>query len=140
LNETILTPSNVNVNSFGRVLSQPVDGYVYAQPLYVSNVTIRGTTHNVVFVATEHDSVFAFDADTNAGTNGGLLWKVSFINPAAGVTTVPSTDLLDGYGGTCGDLVPEVGITGTPVIDIERGGATGRSGCDPGIGTGHRRR
>jgi hypothetical protein len=63
LAESILTPSNVNPTQFGRLFVQSVDGYIYAQPLYVSQLNIGGATHNVVFVATEHDSVYAFDAD-----------------------------------------------------------------------------
>ncbi|HEX4793536.1 MAG TPA: LamG-like jellyroll fold domain-containing protein, partial [Humisphaera sp.] len=108
LNETILTPANVNQNSFGKLFTDTVDGQVYGQPLYVNGVVMSdGKTHNVVYVTTEHDSVYAFDADAP----GAPLWKKSFINPAAGVTTVPSTDV-----GT-GDLSPEIGITGTGVID-----------------------
>jgi len=110
LNETILTWANVNQAHFGKKFSYPLDGIAYASPLYVANVLIPGQGgHNVVYVATEHDSVYAFDAE---GLIPTPLWKMSFIDPAAGVTTVPSADT-----GDCCDLTPEVGITGTPVID-----------------------
>src|ERR1700731_3517497 len=109
LNETVLTPANVNVADFGKLFSTPVDGYVYAQPLYKTGVNISvgpaPGTHNVAYVATEHDSVYAIDAD-----NGQVLWKDSLINPAAGATPVPNTDV--------GAIIqPEIGITSTPVID-----------------------
>jgi len=109
LNETMLTPANVNAASFGRLFNQPVDGSIVGQPLYVPNVRMSdGTTHNVVFVATQHDSVYAFDADNNIGTNADPLWTVHYSNP------VPEDDEHFGCG-TPG--YTEVGITGTPVID-----------------------
>ncbi len=115
LNETILAPGNVNPSQFGQLFVQPVDGYPYTQPLYVSNVQIAGAGHNVVYLATENDSVYAFDADNNAGANAAPLWKTSFINPAAGITTLNHTDV------NCTDIDDQVGITGTPVIDLSSG-------------------
>ena len=113
LAETILTPRNVNQAQFGKIFSQPVDGKIYAQPLYLPSVAIPSKgLHNVVFVATQHDSVYAFDADTATGPNGPPLWQVSLANAAAGETTAGVADVLN-----CLTIVPELGITSTPVID-----------------------
>jgi hypothetical protein len=97
--ETILTPANVT-NSFGKLFTDNVDGQVYAQPLYVQNLSIGGGIHNVVFVCTESNSVYAFDADTVSN----IYWRDKFGAPY--------------IASTCGDLVPTVGITSTPVIDL----------------------
>lgn len=105
--ETVLTPANVDSTHFGRKFSQPIDGYAYAEPLVALNVTVGGATRNLVFVATEHDSVYAFDADAE----GPAVWHVSFLGN--GVTAVPPADT-----GEVADLVPEIGITSTPVIDL----------------------
>jgi hypothetical protein len=122
--ETQLTPANVNVNTFGQLFQYAVDGYVYAQPLYKANLTIAGASHNVVFIATQHDSVYAFDADspTAGPTHNGLYWQRSLLTPRSGftVTTVPSpADTLST------DIVPEIGITATPVIDYNAATGTG---------------
>jgi hypothetical protein len=103
--ETILTPANVNSRQFGKLFSIAMDGDVYAQPLYLAGVTIAGGIHNVVYVATEHDSVYAIDADL------GTVYKQVSLIPPGGSTVSSSGDL------SCSDLVPEIGITGTPVID-----------------------
>ncbi len=119
-NETILTPTTVNSNGFGRLFTQPVDGPIYAQPLFVSNLPIPSKgTHNAVFVATMHDSVYAFDGDSNLGLNGPPLWKTSFNNTNAGVYVPITTDATDSPGQDCHTFGPgEIGIVGTPVIDL----------------------
>jgi fibronectin type 3 domain-containing protein len=115
-NETILTPANVNSNDFGKLFATTVDGQVYAQPLYMENVGITtGTsqgTHNVVFVATENDSLYAIDAKT-----GTILWQDALLTPEHGgtVTAVPSGAV------SSGDISPQIGITATPVIDPATG-------------------
>lgn len=105
--ETILTPSTVNPGAFGLLFKVPVDGQIYAQPLYVPSVQMPDDVHNVVYVATELDSVYAFDADQP----GPPLWQTSFTDSKNGITAVPSSDLA------CNDLAPWIGITATPVID-----------------------
>lgn len=107
LNETILTASNVNASAFGKLFVIPVDGKVDAQPLYLPSANISGQgTHNLLFVATEHGSVYGLDADT-----GARLWQISTL--AAG--EMPSDD----HG--CGQVTPEIGVTSTPVIDAKAG-------------------
>ena len=117
-NETTLTTANVNQTTFGRLYTQTVDGQIYAEPLYVPNIMIGGVSHNVVYICTEHDSVYAFDADNNAGGNANALWHNSYFGTIGGVTisSVPSGDV-----GSCGQVTPELGITDTPVIDPSTG-------------------
>jgi hypothetical protein len=111
-NETILTPTNVNSKQFGPIFSQPVDGQVIGQALYLPGITIPGLgVHNVVYVATMNDSVYAFDADSNSGSNAKPLWHTSFL--INGATTVPVK--LQGCGGS--NFWTQVGIVSTPVID-----------------------
>ena len=120
--ETILTLANVNSTTFGKVASFDVDGQIYGQPLYLQNLSIAGTSRNVVFVATEHDSVYAFDADAKTTSP---LWKTNFLNPGAGVTTVDSNTDFAEFNATHDlvyqDIYPETGITSTPVIDSSSG-------------------
>jgi hypothetical protein len=109
LTETVLNTSNVNVNSFGKLFARTVDGQIYAQPLYLPGLTMQGGTHNVVFVATMHNSVYAFDADDpNASV---ALWQVNLGTP------VPSQDISSTYR----DITPEIGVLSTPVIDPASG-------------------
>ncbi|HYL82938.1 MAG TPA: immunoglobulin domain-containing protein [Candidatus Angelobacter sp.] len=110
LNETTLTPANVNSTQFGKKGEFTVDGKVDAQPLYLSQVTIGAQKKNVLYVATEHGSVYAFDADSINGTTSAFLWKTSTLG--SGETT------SDNRG--CGQVSPEIGITSTPVIDRTR--------------------
>ena len=109
--ETILTPRNVNVRHFGKLFTLKVDGDIYAQPLFLAGLEIPGKgRHDVLLIATEHDSVYAFDA---YGHPALPLWHVSFLRK--GVTTVPEDDV------ECPFIAPEVGITSTPVIDADTG-------------------
>jgi hypothetical protein len=102
LSETILTPANVNATTFGKLFSQPVTGTVQAQPLFVANVTVPGLgPHNVLYVATLSDYVYAFDADNNGGTNANPLWSVFLANS----------------GAPAGQYQTVLGVLGTPVID-----------------------
>jgi len=110
--ETILTPANVNARSFGKLYSIKVDGDVYAQPLVLPGVDIpEHGKHDVLFIATEHDSVYAFDANAK----GPALWHVSFLEGPESATTLLGQEVH------CPFINPEVGITATPVIDRERG-------------------
>src|SRR5277367_1598700 len=114
LNETALTPSNVNPTQFGKLFSHSVSGAVFAQPLYVSGVVIGGLTHNVIYVApsagningnggsSTSEYVYAFDADTNGGANANPLWQVSLLT-----NTAPAGTYTSNYG-----------VVGTPVIDL----------------------
>ncbi len=122
LAETVLTPATVNPTSFGKQFTTPLDGAIFAQPLYVQSINVsRGSSpgvHSVLFVVTLHDSLYALDADT-----GAILWQDNFLNPVdptnltptAGVTTVPSTAL------SSTSLGSELGILSTPAIDLGLG-------------------
>ena len=113
VNEKVLSPKNVNVFHFGKVTSFPVDGDVYAQPLYVPHISIAGKgVHDLIFVATEHDSVYAFDANTLSSTP---VWHVNLLPSTGAAMTISDRDVR------CPFITPEVGITSTPVIDAETG-------------------
>lgn len=114
--ETALTPTNVNTHSFGKLFSLAVDSTVYAQPLYVPALKMsNGQVHNVIFVATENDSIYAFDADSNGGANANPIWKISLLTAAhgAGPGATPQEPADTGEG----DIGPVIGITGTPAIN-----------------------
>ena len=125
LNETTLAPGNVNATQFGKLFSYPVDGFVYAQPLYLTGVFVPGRgARNVVFVATEGDSVYAFDADNpDPVTGGGLIWKRTFTNPGMGITTIPTIEVYPNVNFP--DIRPQIGITGTPVIQYDPAAGSG---------------
>ena len=113
IKEYALSPSNVTSATFGKLFSCAVDGAVYAQPLWVPNLALSGSKHNVVFAATAHDSVYAFDADQSPCVS---LWHVNLLDSAhgasAGETSAPNGDV-----GGSDDIQPEIGVTGTPLID-----------------------
>ena len=109
-NETALTTSNVNVQKFGKLFTMPVDDQVYAQPLVVGHLAIGGGTHNVAYVATVNNSVYAFDAD-----DGTLYWQKS--STAAGMRPPTRVDMTGACGGSYQDFSGHIGIVGTPVID-----------------------
>ena len=123
--ETLLSTANVNTNQFGMLFSRPVDGEVYAQPLYLPNLIINGAKHNVLFVATMHDTLYAFDADDP--TASAPLWKTSYLTTMDGVNAPPVTTLpvpTSDVGWNCGkynDIAREIGILSTPVIDAATG-------------------
>ena len=116
--EFALTPATVTTATFGKLFSCPVDGAIYAQPLWVRGLSIAGGTHNVVLVATQHDSVYAFDADTSPCV---AYWHVHLLDAlhggTAGEKPVVWNDVGNAGFGCFGDIYPEVGVTGTPVID-----------------------
>jgi hypothetical protein len=106
-------PGGLDTNHFGKLFSQPVDGAVYGQPLYVPNLTIPGKgSHDVVFVVTEADSVYAFDADTNAGANASPLWRASLIDALHGAFPGETT-VSNAYDLGCYAINPQRGITST---------------------------
>lgn len=116
--EYALTPANVNTSSFGKLFSCSVDGAIYGQPLWVANVSLAGATHNVVIVATQHDSLYALDGDASPCTQ---LWHVNLIDAAHGGTGSETTVPTALVGGGVGDIAPEIGVTSTPVIDPATG-------------------
>jgi outer membrane protein assembly factor BamB len=119
-NETTLTVANVGGGRFGLLFSRMVDGQLYAQPLYLPQLTIGGAVHNVVFVATEHNTVYAFDADDPAA--GTPLWSKN-LGPSMPLSPSPDDvqPVPPPYNVSCKDMAPEVGITSTPVIDTANG-------------------
>src|SRR5208282_5623943 len=106
LSETTLNPSNVNSTTFGKLFLLTTDGKVDAEPLFVPSLTINGAVHNVVFVVSENDTAYAFDADT-----GALLWQVTAL--LSGETASDDRN--------CSQVEPTIGITATPVIDLSSG-------------------
>jgi hypothetical protein len=112
--EFALSPSSVTAAKFGLLFSCQVDGAVYAEPLWMPSLNVNGSVHNVVFVATQHDSLYAFDADAKPCQQ---LWHVSLIDANHGGTAGEASIFWQDVGNCFGDTQPEVGVTGTPVID-----------------------
>src|SRR6201993_1796526 len=119
LSETTLNTSNVNQSSFGKLFWRTVDGFIYAQPLYVPGLTIQGAVHNVVFVVTQHNSVYAFDADDP--NQPAPLWQGNLGTPGPGQDICIITGDTNPEDCPYYDISPEIGITSTPVIDPTAG-------------------
>ncbi len=130
--ETALAPNNLVVGganktqAFAKLFTYTVDGLIYGEPLYVQNLPVTNnigitTTHNTVFVATNNNSVYAFDADSITSNNGGPLWHTSFNVPGAGSTPTNGNDVTTIFGFPQADIQPLIGIVGTPVIDENSG-------------------
>src|SRR5258708_39576356 len=113
-NEIVLTPANVNTNTFGLVVNRPVDDWVYAQPLVQTNVSVPGKgVHNLVYICTVNDSIYAFDADDS--TVGAAYWQTNFLGP--NIVAPRNTDMTGACGGNYLDFHGNMGIVGSPVID-----------------------
>ena len=134
--EYALTTSSVKIATFGKLFSCPVDGTAYTQPLWVPSLSIGGASRNIIFVATQHDSVYAFDADVSPCSQ---LWHVNLLDAAhggtSGETPVPTGDVGSGFQ----DILPEIGVTGTPVIDPASGTLYVVSKSEGPVGTFHQR-
>jgi hypothetical protein len=112
--EYALKPSTLNTTTFGKLFACTVNGAIYAQPLWIKGLSIGGGIHNVIIVATQHDSVYAFDADSNPCVQ---YWRVNLLDAAHGATGTEKPVTWNDVGNCFGDIYPEVGVTGTPVID-----------------------
>src|ERR1700687_3573679 len=134
--EYALTTSSVTTATFGKLFSCPVDGAAYTQPLWVPGLSIGAALRNTIFVATQHDSVYAFDADANPCSQ---LWHVNLLDAAhggtSGETPVPTGDVGSGFQ----DILPEIGVTGTPVIDLASGTLYVISKSEGPVGSFHQR-
>jgi len=123
LAETALTPYNVNANQFGALFHYVLDDQTYSQPLYMPALTmsVDGKAHNVIFVATVNNSVYAYDADSNAANGGNPLWKVNLTPAGARPPTAGDMSAIGACGGGYRDIAGNMGIIGTPVIDQSTG-------------------
>ena len=121
--ETVLTPANVSQTTFGKLFAQQLDGPTYGQPLYYASLTLTNSytgavsTHNAVFVATNNNTIYAFDADSNTGTNSAPLWSINFNSSVNGITPTSGDDITDIFGLPQAEITPLIGIVGTPVMD-----------------------
>lgn len=137
VSEYALTTTSVSQSTFGKLFSCRVDGAIYAEPLWVSGLTVNGSIHNVILVATQHDSLYAFDADSSPCQQ---LWRANLIDSAHGGTANETSACSNDVGQGFGDIQPEVGVTGTPVIDpstrtLYLVSKSENGGCSTGLGS-----